>query len=400
MLRAQFQQRVAQFSASGKAPPRPPPRPPPRRGREGAGRAPPGQTRGSNEGPTNRPPRSRKRTPFKKKNEVSWLGVGTVAVVGSLGASAMYYTQQDAPPLPKFVEEYVDAGNKQLRSIMGDDKDEEPVRDKLLPDFPKHLVQKDGTTPPTLVMCLDDLLIHVDWDRKHGYRVAMRPGVKKFLDEVSMYYETVIFTAIGYTAAEDILYNLDPHQYVQHRLFPDSMRKIKGKPVKDLSYLNRPLEHVVVLEVKEDMLPFHKENAIFVKPFNPKDPMPDNELKMLLPFLKALRAQNVKDYRQVLEAYGNRDVGRQYAEKLEEHRLRQQSKRQSSFFRRTKKAAPSGPETAKPAQQQQAPPATANQPPTPPASPPQQSVAAFASGSSSSSSWWSWLGYGNAESNE
>jgi hypothetical protein len=95
----------------------------------------------------------------RQKNSVSWLGVGAVAVVGGLGAATMYYSQTNAPPLPKFIEDYVEVGNSKLKTLMDEDKDEEPVRDKLLPEFPESLVQNGTKPPPTLVMCLDELCV-------------------------------------------------------------------------------------------------------------------------------------------------------------------------------------------------------------------------------------------------
>jgi hypothetical protein len=53
----------------------------------------------------------------------------------------------------------VEVGNSKLKTLMDEDKDEEPVRDKLLPEFPESLVQNGTKPPPTLVMCLDELCV-------------------------------------------------------------------------------------------------------------------------------------------------------------------------------------------------------------------------------------------------
>lgn len=48
----------------------------------------------------------------------------------------------------------------------------EPSFPKLLPTVPENQRQ-----PFTLVLSLEDLMIHTTWDRKNGYRTAKRPGI-------------------------------------------------------------------------------------------------------------------------------------------------------------------------------------------------------------------------------
>jgi len=66
----------------------------------------------------------------------------------------------------------------------------EPIWDKLLPDpLPAPYQQ-----PYTLVINLDNTLIHSTWDKDHGWRVAKRPGAEYFLAYLFQHYEIVIFT--------------------------------------------------------------------------------------------------------------------------------------------------------------------------------------------------------------
>lgn len=67
---------------------------------------------------------------------------------------------------------------------------EEPVFDKLLPDP----LPAEFQAPYTLVLGLEDLLIHTEWDKTHGWRSAKRPGLDYFLGYLSMYYELVVFS--------------------------------------------------------------------------------------------------------------------------------------------------------------------------------------------------------------
>lgn len=65
-----------------------------------------------------------------------------------------------------------------------------PALQKLLPDPLPPTHQR----PYTLLVDLDDLLVHHSWDRQHGWRTAKRPGVDYFLGYLSQFYEIVLFT--------------------------------------------------------------------------------------------------------------------------------------------------------------------------------------------------------------
>ncbi len=41
----------------------------------------------------------------------------------------------------------------------------------------------------TLVLDLDDVLVHSDWSRERGWRTFKRPGAEDFLRTMSQYYE-------------------------------------------------------------------------------------------------------------------------------------------------------------------------------------------------------------------
>ncbi len=44
----------------------------------------------------------------------------------------------------------------------------------------------------TLVLDLDDVLVHSDWSRERGWRTFKRPGAEDFLRTMSQYYEVGI----------------------------------------------------------------------------------------------------------------------------------------------------------------------------------------------------------------
>ncbi len=64
----------------------------------------------------------------------------------------------------------------------------QPNREKLLPDWPYFPNVPPGTPcPPTLVLDLEGTLCTSTWDPKFGWRHVKRPGVEKFLKEMSRY---------------------------------------------------------------------------------------------------------------------------------------------------------------------------------------------------------------------
>lgn len=100
------------------------------------------------------------------------------------------------------------------------------------PTFPKLLPDIEPAPPLTLVLSLEDLLVHSEWSTKHGWRTAKRPGVDYFLRYLSQYYELVIFTSVKSMDADPIIRKLDPFRIVMWPLFREATRYEKGEYVK------------------------------------------------------------------------------------------------------------------------------------------------------------------------
>lgn len=102
------------------------------------------------------------------------------------------------------------------------------------PAFPKLLPNTDPAweRPYTLVLSLEDMLVHSEWDREHGWRMAKRPGVDYFLRYLSQYYELVIFTSVPSMIGQPIISKLDPYHIVMWPLFREATRYKKGEYIK------------------------------------------------------------------------------------------------------------------------------------------------------------------------
>jgi len=99
--------------------------------------------------------------------------------------------------------------------------------DLALPQIlPPFLPQKESNSKEyTLVLDLDETLIHFEEDESSpdlegdGVFYMVRPGVTRFLQELSAHYEIVVFTAALQDYADWILNQIDQHKCISHRLY-------------------------------------------------------------------------------------------------------------------------------------------------------------------------------------
>lgn len=191
----------------------------------------------------------------------------------------------------------------------------EPAFENLLPPPPPEAYRR----PLTLVLTLDDLLIHSEWDTKHGWRTAKRPGLDYFLGYLLQYYEIVIFGSNYQMYSDKTVAKLDPlRAYIQYALFREACRYKDGKLIKDLNLLNRDLNKLVAVDVDADAMSMNPDNAIILKPWDGK---PDDTLVQLIPLLEYLATQPIKDVRPILKLFDKDHVLEEYAER--EKKLRQ-----------------------------------------------------------------------------
>lgn len=178
----------------------------------------------------------------------------------------------------------------------------DPISDKLLPDMPKD------DTRLTLVVSLEDLFIHSEWDSKHGWRVAKRPGMDYFLLYLASYYEVVLFSDNFSAFVDRTIQKLDPHDYLfAYKLTKEAARLQDGKIIKDLSLLNRDLNKVLILDPNPEHYQLQQENALPILPWNGQS---DEKLVEYIPFLEWLAylsaVNNLKDVRPILATFKNK----------------------------------------------------------------------------------------------
>ncbi|KAI2703899.1 hypothetical protein CBS147317_5192 [Penicillium roqueforti] len=204
------------------------------------------------------------------------------------------------------------------------------------PAFPKLLPDEDAEMrqPYTLVLSLEDLLVHSEWTREHGWRVAKRPGVDYFLRYLNQYYELVLFTSVPSMMADQVLRKLDPYRIIRWPLFREATRYKDGEYIKDLQYLNRDLSKVILIDTKEEHARYQPENAIILDKWT-GDPK-DKTLVALIPFLEYLAGMGVEDVRTVLKSFDGTPIPIEFAkrekamrERFEKDLAEEQKKRPS-----------------------------------------------------------------------
>ncbi|MEW5298217.1 MAG: hypothetical protein WDW36_001366 [Sanguina aurantia] len=236
-------------------------------------------------------------TIWGKALRLAWQGV-KITALGVTAAVGYYTYSYDAKELSKIVSETkTKEGNafpgselwvegmefylhirKNFERSLRDFTD--PTYHKLLPDMMPELRGR----VKTLVLDLDDLLVHKEWTRKKGWTIYKRPGVQDFLAEMSQYFEIVIFTDEPNSYADPVLNRLDVNHVIPYRLYRPETQYHKGKHVRDLSKLNRDLSQVLFISADPDSWAFQPENAIKLKPWI--HDVNDTTLLDLIPFLQ------------------------------------------------------------------------------------------------------------------
>lgn len=118
---------------------------------------------------------------------------------------------------------------QRVRARMGESVSyyQDPAFEHLLPD-PDPSFER----PYTLCLSLDDLLIHSEWSREHGWRIAKRPGVDYFIRYLSQYYELVLFTTVPFAMGEPLVRKLDPFRFIMWPLYREATKYEDGELVK------------------------------------------------------------------------------------------------------------------------------------------------------------------------
>ena len=179
------------------------------------------------DGPRDRTPRSEYVSSSDRKKRVGAMGFYAFLAAGLLGYTVYLGRNWESEELEKRHTETAPSGwgfnlfwnRAKARWNSNVSYYSDPVTTKLLPDEEKDPAMR---LPFTLVLSLDDLMVHSEWTRSSGWRIAKRPGLDYFLRYLSQYYELVLFTTQPFASGEQVMRKLDPYMMVRWPLYREA----------------------------------------------------------------------------------------------------------------------------------------------------------------------------------
>ena len=154
----------------------------------------------------------------------------------------------------------------------------------------------------TLILALNGTLVHFrQTESTQGY-LKLRPFLFDFLDEISKYYELIIFTSATKFYADCLIDTIESQKkYFDYKFYREHNIIMGNDFVKDLTRIGRPLDSTIIIDNIPQNFRLQKENGINIKSFWAQDPE-DNTLLELLPILVDI-AENGYDVRISLTEY-------------------------------------------------------------------------------------------------
>lgn len=246
---------------------------------------------------------TKKKEKQAKLTEAQQYMLGGLAVT-LLGAGVWYLGQPDPDSTKKdpYADDYAGIAHLcRARDSLWDvwEAIAEPSQDLLLPGpLPAPYMQP----PYTLVIELEDVLIHSEHDPLRGWRYRKRPGVDQFLRALTNpLFEIVIFTRRDGNSMLPVVEALDKEGVIMYRLFKDSTRFTDNTHVKDLSRLNRDLRKVILMDCDADAAMLQPRNSFIMKKW--EGDTKDISLLELIPLFQTISMSNVDDVRTVMDHY-------------------------------------------------------------------------------------------------
>ena len=131
---------------------------------------------------------------------------------------------------------------------------------------------KDSPTKDyTLVLDLDETLIHFSVNDDNEGHLFFRPYLFKFLNAVSEYYELIIFTAGLKEYANivlDLIENRMGKKIFDFRLYRENTEpNDEGIFIKDLSKIGRSLQKMIIVDNTKENYELQKDNGIEIKSY-------------------------------------------------------------------------------------------------------------------------------------
>ena len=198
---------------------------------------------------------------------------------------------------------YLDENNINLDNNNNLQLNNNQIKNNIIPFFKNKInLKKETKKIFTLVLDLDETIISYNNETK---TFIPRPGLNKFLTEISKIYEIILFTSAKQEYADSIINQIDKNKiYFEKRLYRQHNLIINNSFIKDLSKLERDLSKVLIIDNKPQSYGLQKDNGIFIKSFHGDDKF-DNALIYLIPILKKIASNPTNDVRKEIKKMKN-----------------------------------------------------------------------------------------------
>ena len=182
-------------------------------------------------------------------------------------------------------------------------------KNKYFKSFPAPYILSRPIKQYTLVLDLDETLVHFKMKSNKGGTLKVRPYLYGFLEEMGHYYELIIWTSATEAYANSLIEAIEyEKQYFDYIFFREHAIIIGDDFVKDLNRIGRPLDSIIIIDDMPQNFRLQKENGITIKPYFGDD-TDDSALYELVPILKHI-AEEGNDVRIGLEKYREEIVKR------------------------------------------------------------------------------------------
>ena len=156
----------------------------------------------------------------------------------------------------------------------------------------------------TLILDLDETIIYYPDEKIDVFNdemndhIKIRPFSLDFLNQLSFYYEIIVFTAASQHYADKILDFLDPNGLINYRFYRQHLTDHQGKYVKDISKIGRNLNSMVILDNTPENFVLQPNNGVFIKSW--RGEMKDKCLLWLTSIFMNIAKSGTEDIREVL----------------------------------------------------------------------------------------------------
>ena len=175
-------------------------------------------------------------------------------------------------------------------------------KNKGFKPLPAPYLVNPPSKPYTLVLDLDETLVYFNIKSNKGGILKVRPYLFGFLEEMSHYYELVIWTSATEAYANSLIDAMEyEKRYFDYILYREHAVIYGDDFVKDLTRIGRGLDKTIIIDDMPQNFRLQKENGITIKPYFGDD-YDESALYELVPILRHI-AENGEDVRIGLKKY-------------------------------------------------------------------------------------------------